>query len=72
MELTLAITGASGTVYAWRTLVHLTASGVVERINLIASASADTVARVVVGEGGVGAMEVERSSATCSSIRSVK
>src|SRR6266576_860583 len=49
MELTLAITGASGTVYAWRTLVHLAASGVVERINLIASASADTVARVELG-----------------------
>jgi 4-hydroxy-3-polyprenylbenzoate decarboxylase len=49
MELTLAITGASGTIYAWRTLVHLAASGVVERINLIASSSADTVARVELG-----------------------
>ncbi|HEY3026667.1 MAG TPA: flavin prenyltransferase UbiX [Pyrinomonadaceae bacterium] len=49
MELTLAITGASGTVYAYRTLVHLASSGVVERINLIASASADTVARVELG-----------------------
>ncbi|MEP6706546.1 MAG: flavin prenyltransferase UbiX [Pyrinomonadaceae bacterium] len=49
MELTLAITGASGTVYAYRTLVHLAASGVVERINLIASASADTVSRVELG-----------------------
>ena len=49
MELTLAITGASGTIYAQRTLIHLAASGVVERINLIASASADTVARVELG-----------------------
>jgi 4-hydroxy-3-polyprenylbenzoate decarboxylase len=49
MELTLAITGASGTIYAHRTLIHLAASGVVERINLISSASADTVARVELG-----------------------
>jgi 4-hydroxy-3-polyprenylbenzoate decarboxylase len=49
MELTLAITGASGTIYAQRTLIHLAASGVVERINLIASTSADTVARVELG-----------------------
>jgi 4-hydroxy-3-polyprenylbenzoate decarboxylase len=49
MELTVAITGASGTIYAHRTLVHLAASGVVDRINLIASTSADTVARVELG-----------------------
>jgi flavin prenyltransferase len=49
MEITLAITGASGSIYAQRTLVHLAASGVVERINLIASAAAETVARVELG-----------------------
>ncbi|MCU1268458.1 MAG: polyprenyl P-hydroxybenzoate-like phenylacrylic acid decarboxylase [Acidobacteria bacterium] len=50
MEFTVAITGASGSIYAYRTLVHLAASGVVERINLILSASAETVARVELGE----------------------
>jgi 4-hydroxy-3-polyprenylbenzoate decarboxylase len=49
MELTVAITGASGAIYAQRTLVHLAASGVVERINLIVSDSASTVARVELG-----------------------
>ncbi|HAF12711.1 MAG TPA: hypothetical protein DHU55_07555 [Blastocatellia bacterium] len=46
MEFTLAITGASGSIYAQRTLVHMAASGVVERINLIISEAAKTVARV--------------------------
>jgi 4-hydroxy-3-polyprenylbenzoate decarboxylase len=49
MEFTVAITGASGSIYAYRTLVHMAASGVVERINLIMSASAETVARVELG-----------------------
>jgi 4-hydroxy-3-polyprenylbenzoate decarboxylase len=49
MELTVGITGASGTIYAHRTLVHLAASGVVERINLIMSEAALTVARVELG-----------------------
>jgi 4-hydroxy-3-polyprenylbenzoate decarboxylase len=49
MELTVAITGASGSVYAHRTLLHLAASGTVERINLILSDSALTVARVELG-----------------------
>ena len=49
MEFTVAITGASGSIYAQRTLVHLAASGVVERINLILSQSAETVARVELG-----------------------
>ena len=49
MELTLAITGASGAIYAQRTLVQLASSGVVERINLIMSAAAHTVARVELG-----------------------
>jgi 4-hydroxy-3-polyprenylbenzoate decarboxylase len=46
MEFTVAITGASGSIYAQRTLVHMAASGVVERINLIMSEAATTVARV--------------------------
>jgi 4-hydroxy-3-polyprenylbenzoate decarboxylase len=49
MEFTVAITGASGSIYAQRTLVHLAASGVVERINLIMSDAARTVARVELG-----------------------
>jgi len=49
MEITVAITGASGSLYAQRTLVHLVASGVVERINLILSDSARTVAMVELG-----------------------
>src|SRR5919112_5887601 len=49
MELTVAVTGASGSIYAQRTLAHLAASGAVERVNLIMSASALTVARVETG-----------------------
>lgn len=49
MELTVAITGASGAIYAQQTLVHLASSGVVERINLIVSDSAKTVAMVELG-----------------------
>ena len=49
MELTVGITGASGATYAQRTLVHLAASGAVERINLIVSDSARTVAKVELG-----------------------
>ncbi|MFT3742758.1 MAG: flavin prenyltransferase UbiX [Pyrinomonadaceae bacterium] len=49
MELTLAITGASGTIYAHRTLQLLAASGVVETINLILSGTAATVAQVEQG-----------------------
>ena len=49
MELTVAITGASGSIYAQRTLHYLAASGALERINLIMSASAQTVARVELG-----------------------
>ena len=49
MELTVAITGASGALYAQRTLVHLASSGVVERINLIMSGAALIVARVELG-----------------------
>ena len=49
MELTVAITGASGAIYAHRTLIHLAKSGVVERINLIVSEAAKTVAMVELG-----------------------
>lgn len=49
MELTFAITGASGTIYAYRTLQLLAASGVVETINLIVSDTAITVAQVEMG-----------------------
>src|SRR5262249_7521323 len=49
MELTLAITGASGGIYAYRTLQLIAASGVVETVNLIMSDSAVTVAQVELG-----------------------
>ena len=49
MELTVAITGASGTMYAHRTLQLLAASGAVETINLIISGTAVTVAQVEMG-----------------------
>lgn len=49
MELTVAITGASGTIYAHRTLKLLAASGVVETVNLIVSGTAVTVAQVEMG-----------------------
>src|ERR671939_837521 len=49
MELTVAVTGASGSIYAHRTLVHMAASGAVERVNLIMSQSALVVARVEMG-----------------------
>src|SRR5437868_2886149 len=60
MELTVAITGASGSIYAHRTLLHMAASGAVERVNLVMSASARVVARVEMGakidEGDAGAV----------------
>ena len=49
MELTVGITGASGTIYAHRTLQLLAASGAVETINLIFSSTAGTVAQVEMG-----------------------
>lgn len=49
MELTVAITGASGTIYAYRTLQLLVASGTVETINLIMSDVVATVAQVEMG-----------------------
>ncbi|HEX8071505.1 MAG TPA: flavin prenyltransferase UbiX [Pyrinomonadaceae bacterium] len=49
MELTVGITGASGAIYAQRTLVHLGASGACERVNLIMSEAALVVAQVELG-----------------------
>ena len=49
MELTLAITGASGTIYAHRTLQLLAESGAVSQINLIMSGTSQTVAQVEMG-----------------------
>ncbi len=49
MELTVAITGASGTIYAYRTLQMLAASGAVTTINLIMSSVVPTVAQVEMG-----------------------
>jgi len=49
MEITVAITGASGTIYAHRTLQLLAESGVVSQINLIMSGTAAIVAQVEMG-----------------------
>ena len=49
IELTLAITGASGTIYGFRTLQLLAASGAVGTINLIMSGTSITVAQVEMG-----------------------
>ncbi|HLA09380.1 MAG TPA: flavin prenyltransferase UbiX [Pyrinomonadaceae bacterium] len=49
MEFTVGITGASGCIYAQRTLAYMAASGVVVRINLILSDAAVTVGRVEMG-----------------------
>src|SRR5688572_26568601 len=49
MELTVAITGASGSIYAQRVLQLLAASGAVDTINLIMSGTAATVAQVELG-----------------------
>jgi flavin prenyltransferase len=49
MELTVGITGASGTIYAYRTLQLLAESGVVETVNLVMSSTAATVAQVEMG-----------------------
>ncbi len=49
MEITVAITGASGTIYGQRTLQLLAESGVVKTINLILSATVPTVAQIELG-----------------------
>ncbi len=45
----MAITGASGTIYAERTLIHLAASDAVSAINLIVSGTAGIVGQVETG-----------------------
>lgn len=49
MEITVAITGASGSIYAYRTLQLLANSGAVETVNLIISGTAAIVAQVELG-----------------------
>lgn len=49
----MAITGASGTIYAQRTLMHLAASGAVSTINLIMSGTAAVVAQVETGSNAL-------------------
>ena len=49
MELTVAITGASGTIYAYRVLQMMAASGAVKTVNLIMSSVVPTVAQVEMG-----------------------
>ncbi len=49
MELTVAITGASGSIYARRTLELLAGCNAVETINLIMSGTAATVAQLELG-----------------------
>jgi 4-hydroxy-3-polyprenylbenzoate decarboxylase len=49
MEITVAITGASGTIYALRTLQLLIESGAIKTINLIMSGVAPVVAQVELG-----------------------
>lgn len=49
MELTVAITGASGTIYGFRVLQLLAQSGAVKTINLIMSGVVPTVAQVELG-----------------------
>ena len=53
MELTVAITGASGTIYAERTLFWLARSETVKTINLIASGTAGIVAQVETGSNAL-------------------
>ena len=49
MELTVGITGASGTIYAYHTLRLLAESGKVAQINLVMSGTSATVAQVEMG-----------------------
>ncbi len=60
MELTVAITGASGTIYAERTLHYLARSGAVETINLIASGTAGVVAQVETGSNALREPTIEK------------
>ncbi|MEJ7622519.1 MAG: flavin prenyltransferase UbiX [Pyrinomonadaceae bacterium] len=58
MELTLAITGASGTIYAHRTLRLIAESGVVDTVNLIISDTAAVVAKVEMGASITDATQI--------------
>lgn len=49
MELTVAITGASGSIYALRTLQLIAAGGAVKNVHLVMSDAALTVAQVELG-----------------------
>jgi 4-hydroxy-3-polyprenylbenzoate decarboxylase len=49
MELTVGITGASGTIYAHRTLKFLAESEAVEQVNLVMSGTSAIVAQVEMG-----------------------
>jgi 4-hydroxy-3-polyprenylbenzoate decarboxylase len=60
MELTVAITGASGTIYAQRTLFYLTRAAAVSRINLIVSETAGTVAQVEIGSNALREVTAEK------------
>ncbi len=55
MELTVAITGASGTIYAYRVLQMIAASGAVKTVNLIMSSVVPVVAQVEMGSNLRGA-----------------
>lgn len=59
IELTVAVTGASGTIYGFRVLQLLAASGAVKTVNLILSGTAATVAQV---EMGVNLKDASRES----------
>ena len=74
MELTVAIPGASGTIYAHRTLQLLAESGVVETVNLIMSGNAAnnggtarfrTLNTTNITQGSVAAAALVVSQKTC-------
>ena len=60
MELTVAITGASGTIYAQRTLIYLAQSDAVSAINLIMSGTAGIVAQVETGTNALREPTLEK------------
>ncbi|HEX8266181.1 MAG TPA: flavin prenyltransferase UbiX [Pyrinomonadaceae bacterium] len=60
MELTVAITGASGTIYAQRTLIYLAQSDAVSAINLIMSGTAGIVAQVETGKNALREPTLEK------------
>ena len=60
MELTVAITGASGTIYAQRMLIYLAQSDAVSAINLIMSGTAGIVAQVETGTNALREPTLEK------------